>query len=135
MAYPDESQDIRDRLVLRGFSEGIQHSQVRHELRNTIGEKGMNIANALEWGLHLEAVTKTEEEEQTPRIAAILRDETETLLDSVNSLVQQMLVGNGKNARSSDGRRDNSHWGGTRRDGNRHGEQGSRDRARTPTPD
>ena len=81
MAYPDESQDKRDRLVLRGFPEGIHHSQVRHELRKTIGEKDMNIANALAWALHLEAVIKTEEEEQTPRIAAILSDETETLLE------------------------------------------------------
>ena len=32
-AYPDESDDIRNHLVLRGFLEGIHHSQVRLDLR------------------------------------------------------------------------------------------------------
>ena len=36
-------------------------------------------------------------------------------------LVQQMSVGKEKNARSSDSRRDNNHCGGTRRHGNRFG--------------
>ena len=52
----------------------------------------------------------------------------------MNIIVQQISVGNENNARSSDGRRDNGHWGGTRREGNRYREQGSRDRASTPTP-
>ena len=46
-----------------------------------------------------------------------------------------MSVDNENNARSSDGRRNNSHWGGTRRGVNRYREQGPRDRARNPTPE
>ena len=46
-----------------------------------------------------------------------------------------MSVGNENNARSSDGRRDNSHWGGTRCDEKRYWEQNSRDRERTLTQD
>ena len=104
-AYPHESQDIRDHLVLRGFFEGVHHSQVKFEVRTTIGDKEMNIANALERALHLEAVIRIEEEKQTPRIADIRRDETVILEDSANRLVQQTSIGNEKNARSSDGRR------------------------------
>ena len=54
----------------------------------------MNIKKALERALHLETVKRTEEEEQTQRIAAIRRDETEILIDSMNRLDQQMSVGN-----------------------------------------
>ena len=97
-----ESGDIRDYLVHRGFLVGIHHSQVTLELGRTIGDKDMNNANALERALPLEALIRIEEEEQTPRIAAVRRDETELLIDSVNKLVQQMSVGNEGNARSSD---------------------------------
>ena len=79
----------------------------------------MNIENALERALHRESVMRIEEEEQTPRIAAIRRDETEILINSVKRLVQQMSFGNENHAGSSDGRGNNSHCGRTRRDGNR----------------
>ena len=79
-------------LVLRGFLNGIHHSQVRLELRKTFGDKNKNIANALERELHLEAIIRIEEEYQTPRIAAIRRDETEILKYSVNRLVQMERI-------------------------------------------
>ena len=63
MAHPDESQDIRGHLVLRGFLDGIHHSQVRLELRKTTGDKNKSIANALERDLHLEAIIRIEEED------------------------------------------------------------------------
>ena len=88
----------------------------------------MNIANAIERALHLEAVVRIEKGRST-RIAAIWRDETEILVDSVNRLVQQKSVGKENSGRSS-----NSHWGGTRRNGNQYREQGSKDRARILTP-
>ena len=91
------------------------------------------IANALDRALHLKAVIRIEEDEQTPRIAALRRDEKKTIIDSASRLFYQMSVANEKIRRSSDGRRDNSHWGGTRRHGNRYREQGLRDRAITPT--
>ena len=47
-AYPTESQDIRDHLVLRGFLEGIKHSQVRLDLRKQVGDKDMKIETVLE---------------------------------------------------------------------------------------
>ena len=42
-AYPEESQDIRDHLVLRGFLEGIHNSQVRLDLRKTLEDKDMTV--------------------------------------------------------------------------------------------
>ena len=62
-AYPTESRDIRDHLVPRGFLEGINHSEVRLDLRKQIGYKDMKIETVLEQALHLETVTRIEEEE------------------------------------------------------------------------
>ena len=39
LPYPDESQDIRDHLVLRGFLKKTNQSQFRLELHKTIGGK------------------------------------------------------------------------------------------------
>ena len=112
----------------------IYNGQVGLELRKTIGDKGMNIARSLERALHLEALVRIEEEEQTPRIAAIRRDKTEMLINAVNRLDHYVSVSIKNKVRSSDGWKDNSHRGGTRRDMNRYREQVSRDRARTTTP-
>ena len=67
-AYPSESQDIRDHLVLRGFMEGIRHSQARSDLRKQIGDMDVNIETVLERALHREDVTRIEEEEQTTEL-------------------------------------------------------------------
>ena len=67
-AYPTELEDIRDHLVRRGFLEGINHSQVRLDLRKQIGDKDMKTETVLEQALHLEAVTRIEEKEQTPKL-------------------------------------------------------------------
>ena len=91
-AYPTESLDIRDHLVLRGFLEGINHSQVRLDLTQQIGDKDMKIETVLERALHLEAVTRIEEEEQTPKVAVIRRDETKDLVEAVTKLVSQLSV-------------------------------------------
>ena len=91
-AYPTESQDIRDHLVLRGFLEGINHSQVTLDLKKQIGDKDMKIETVLERALHLEAVTRIEEEVQTPKVAVIRRDETKDLVEAVTKLVNQLSV-------------------------------------------
>ena len=70
-AYPGESEEIRYHLVVRGFLEGIRNSQVRLDLRKTIGDAEMNIERILEIALHLEAVTRIEEEEKEPRVAVL----------------------------------------------------------------
>ena len=81
-AYPTESQDIRDHLVLRGFLEGINYSQVRLDLRKQICDKDMKIETVLESALHLEAVTRIEEEGQTTKFAVIRQDERKDLVEA-----------------------------------------------------
>ena len=91
-AYPTESQDIRDHLVLRKFLGGINHSQVGLDLRKHIGDQDMKIETILERALHLEAVTRIEEEEQTPKVSLIRRDETKDLVEAVTKLMNQLSV-------------------------------------------
>ena len=89
-AYPGESKKIRDHLVVRGFLEGIRNSQVRLDLRKTIGDAEMNIERILEMALHLEAVTRIEEEEKVPRVAVLQPDNNERLIKSVNRLIEKL---------------------------------------------
>ena len=73
----------------------------------------MNIADPLEKVFHLEAVIRIEEEEQTLRIVAIRRYETEILIYLMNRLFQHMSVmsvGSENNTPSSDGQRNGSRW-------------------------
>ena len=91
-AYPGESKEIRDHLVVRGFLEGIRNSQVRLDLRKTIGDAEMNIERILEMALHLEAVTRIEEEEKEPRVALLQPDNNERLINSVNQLIEKLSL-------------------------------------------
>ena len=70
-AYPTESQDIRDHLVLRGFLRGNNNSQARSDLSKQIGDNDLIIETVLKRALHREAVTKIDEDEQTPRAALL----------------------------------------------------------------
>ena len=81
-----------DHLVLRGFRKGINHSQVRLDLRKQIGDNETKIETILERALHLETVTGTEEEEETPKFKAIRRDDRKDLKQVVNKLVNQLSV-------------------------------------------
>ena len=91
-AYPGESKEIRDHLVVRGFLEGIRNSQVRLDLRKTMGDAEMNIERILEMALHLEAVTRIEEEEKEPRVAVLQPDNNEKLNNSVNQLIEKLSL-------------------------------------------
>ena len=99
-AYPGESKEIRDHLVVRGFLEGIRNNQVRLDLRKTIGDAEVNIERILEMALHLEAVTRIEEEEKEPRVAVLQPDNNERLINSVNQLIEKLSL-------SRDSRNDN----------------------------
>ena len=113
-AYPEESQDIRDHLVLRGFLEGIHHSQVRLDLRKKLEDKDMTVDKALERALYLEAVTRIEEEEQVPQSAAIRQDDSnKSLIEAVNGLVQKLSGTADGNSRESGG--NSQGWVNTRR--------------------
>ena len=83
-AYPQESTEIREHLIFRGFLEGIENSQVRLDLRKNLGEADMTLDRDLERALHIEAVARIEEEDKEPRVSAIQSKENSQLLNSIN---------------------------------------------------
>ena len=89
-AYPQGSNEIREHLILRGFLEGIENSQVRLDLRKNLGDADMTLDKALERALHNEAVTRIEEEDNEPRVSAIQSNENTQLVNSINDLVQTL---------------------------------------------
>ena len=89
-AYPQESTEIREHLVLRGFPEGIENSQVRLYLRKNLGDPDMTLDRALDRALHIEAVTRIEEEDYDQRVSAIQSKENSQLLNSINDLVRTL---------------------------------------------
>ena len=89
-AYPQESTEIREHLILRGFLEGIENRQVRLDLRKNLGDEGMTLDRALERAQHIEAVTRIEEEDNEPRVSAIQSKEKSQLLNSINDLVRTL---------------------------------------------
>ena len=80
----------------------------------------MRIETVLERALHLEAVTRIEEEEQTQKVAVIRRDETKDLVEAVTKLVNQLPVDDEQreNRRNQSRERSSSRgrWGDDRRD-------------------
>ena len=66
-AYPQESNKIKEHLILRGILERIENSQVRIDLKINLGEADMTLDKALERALDTEAVTRIEEEDNEPR--------------------------------------------------------------------
>ena len=78
--YPQESNGIREHLILRGFLEGIENSRVRLDLRKNVGDADMTLDKTLERALHIEAVKRIEEEDNEPRVSAIQSSENTQLV-------------------------------------------------------
>ena len=89
-AYPQESNEIREHLILGGFLECIENSQVPLHLRKNLGDADMTLDNTLERALHTEAVTRIEEEDNEPRVSAIQSKENTQLGNSINELVRTL---------------------------------------------
>ena len=89
-AYPQESNETREHLILRGFLEGIENNQVRIDLRKNLGDADITLDKALERALHIEAVTRIEEEDNEPRVSAIQSNENTQLFNSINDLVRTL---------------------------------------------
>ena len=89
-AYPQESNEIREHLILTGFLEGIKNSQVRLDLRKNLGDADMNLDKAFERALCIEAVTRIEEEDNEPRVSAIQLNGNTQLVNSINDLVRTL---------------------------------------------
>ena len=89
-AYPQESTEIREHLILRGFLEGIENSHVRVDLRKNLGDADMTLDRALERALHIKAVTRIEEEDNESRVSVIQSKKNSQLLNSTNDLVRTL---------------------------------------------
>ena len=86
-AYPQEFNEIIEHLILRGFLEGIENIQVQPDLRKNLGDADMTLDKALERALHIEAVTRIDEEDNEPRVFAIQLNENTQLVNLINDLV------------------------------------------------
>ena len=111
---------------------------MRLDLRKQIGDKDMKIETVLERTLHLEAVTRIEEEEQTPKVAVIRRNETKDLVQAVTKLVNRLSVDDKQreNRRIQSRERTGSRgrWGDDRRDRGQQQDREFNDRRRFPSP-
>ena len=88
--------------------------------------------------MHLEAVTRIEEEEQTPKIAVIRRHETKDLVEAVTKLVNQLSVDDKqrehRRIHSRERKGSRGRWGDDRRDRGQQQDRGFNDWRRFPTP-
>ena len=67
-AYPEESNAIRDHLVVRGFLEGIPNSRVSLDLRSSLVDAELTLEKVLEQALQFEVDTRNGEEEREPTV-------------------------------------------------------------------
>ena len=97
----------------------------------------MKIETVLERALHLEAVTRIEEEEQTSKVALIRRDDTKDSVEAVTKIVIQLSVDEKQreNHRNQSRARSSSRgwWGDDRRDRGQQQDRGFNDRRQFPT--
>ena len=70
-AYPHQTNELREHLILKGFLEDIENSQVRLEMRENSGDADMTLDKALERARNKKAVTIIEEEDNKPWISTI----------------------------------------------------------------
>ena len=130
-AYPTESQDIRDHLVMSGFPEIINHSQVRLDLRKQIGDKDMKIETVLE-----RSCNKNRRGRANTKVAVIRRDETKDLVEAVTRLVNQLSVDDKQRMTNQSRERSSSlgRWGDDKRERGQQQDRGFNDRRQLPTP-
>ena len=84
------SNEIREHFISRGFLEGIENSQMQHDLRKNLGDADRTLDKVLERALHIEAVTRIEEEDNEPRVSAIQSNENSQLVNSISDLVRTL---------------------------------------------
>ena len=87
---PHGSNEIGEHLKLRGIFEGIESSQVRLNLRWTLGDANMTLDKVLERALHIETVTRIEEGYNEPPVSAVQSNENTQLVNSIKDLVRTL---------------------------------------------
>ena len=69
--YPEQSNGIRDHLVVSGFLERTHNSQVTLDFRKSLVDAELTIETIFKKTLNLEAVTRIEEREGEPKVAVL----------------------------------------------------------------
>ena len=87
-ACPQESTELREDPILRGFLECMENSQVRLYLRKNLGDVDMTLDKSLERALHIVAVIIMEEEDNKPRVSAIQSKQKFHLVSWTKDLVR-----------------------------------------------
>ena len=117
-----------------GFLDGITQGQVKLDLRMQMGDEDMESETVLEKALHLEAVTRIEEEEQTTKIAVFRQDLTKGLVEAVTKLVNQLSEDDKPREIRRRQSRERGPWGYNRPDRKKKQDREFSDRRRPPTP-
>ena len=68
--FTQESTEVREHPILRGFFEGIKNDRVQLNLRKNLGDADMTFDKTLEKAFRIEAVTRIEEDNE-PQISAM----------------------------------------------------------------
>ena len=69
---------------------------MRLDLRKNLVDADMTLDQALEWALHIEAVTRIEEDDNKPSVSAIYSNENTQLIISINDLVRTLQTNQSK---------------------------------------
>ena len=86
-AYLEESNEMRDFLIVRGFLEKILNSQFKLDWNKSLVDGELTIETILEKALHLKAVTIIEKDKE-PKVAVLQPGNTEKLIISVINIVE-----------------------------------------------
>ena len=63
---------------------------MRIDLKKNLGDDDVTLDKTLERTLHIEAVSRIEEEDNEPRVSAIQSNENTQLVNSINDLVRTL---------------------------------------------
>ena len=89
-ACHQQSAEIREHLVFRGFCKGIENIQVGINLRKNLGDADMALDKALGRALHIEAVTRIEEQDSEQQFSPINSNEKSQLINSIFDLLRTL---------------------------------------------
>ena len=110
-AYPADSEDVREHMVVRGFLGGTCNTQVRLDLGKTLPKIEKKAQTLQEEMLHWEAVTRIG---KGHRVSALVPDSTSRLVYCLIEMVEDWKAQNESRKGARIGRRISGDWDGQR---------------------
>ena len=93
--YPEESNEIQNHLVVRGFLEGIRNIQVILDWRKMLVDAKSTVETVFEKALQVEAIKGSEEGERERIVLDLQPHKTEISIVCMNNLVESLLPSQG----------------------------------------